>query len=249
MLKKVAVLVMQTKSEQKTINIYRHGFYDLLFNNNSKGFDYNGCYFMNMAHYYQYYIAPEKHKQHVLMATCISKAEAYNWESYPIAKDPEKHIMKYDATETIRRLLDALIENCKQNSCIKTMLKLTGCARLLYVDDDDSFLGVGRDNRGLNTMGIVLMLARRYFTFKQRDSIAEYDLGMVILYITTIKKEQEEVKQLQKQIHAQLLQEMQDDTMPTLLTAAIPAPAPAPITVDVGGPLFTIHELDEEHDS
>lgn len=238
---------MQTKSEQKTINIYRHGFYNLLFNNNNKGFQYNGLYFMNMAHYYQYYIAPRTVKQHVLTATCISRAEAFNWESYDIAKDPEKHIMKYDATETIRRLLDALIENCKQNSCIKTMLNLTGGARLRYFDDDDRFLGYGSDNRGLNIMGIVLMLARRYFTFKQRDSIAEDDLKMIILHITAIKKEQEELKQLQKQIYKQLMQELQDDTMPTLLPPD-PDDDDAAITVEVGGPLFTIFELDEELD-
>lgn len=233
---------MQHKSNQKTINIYRHGFYNLLFNNNNKGFQYNGLYFMNMAHYYQYYIAPKKLRPHVLTATCISRAEGFNWESYPIAKDPEKHIMKYDATETIKRLLDALIENCKQNSCIKTMLNLTTGTRLRYYDDDDSFLGCGRDNHGLNAMGIVLMLARRYFTFKQRDTTAEHDLRMIILHITAIKKEQTELKQLQKKYMKQLLQELEDDTMPTLLPFAS-------ITVDVGGPLFTIHESDEENDS
>ena len=233
---------------QKTINIYRHGFYNVLFNNNNKGFQYNGLYFMNMAHFYQYYIAPKTLRPHVLRATCISGAEAFNWESYSIAKNFENNIMKYDATETIKRLLDAFIENCKQNSCIKTVLKLTGSARLLYYDDDDSFLGCGRDNHGLNIMGIVLMLARRYFTFKQQDSIAEDDLSKTILRITAIKKEQKELKQLQKKYMNQLLQELQDDTMPTLLPP-IASIASAPITVDVGGPLSTVYESDDENDS
>jgi predicted NAD-dependent protein-ADP-ribosyltransferase YbiA (DUF1768 family) len=180
---------------------------------------------MNMAHYYQYYISPKTLKPHVLRATCISRAEAFNWECYSIAKDAEKHIMKYDATETIKRLLDALIENCKQNPCIKTVLKLTGSARLRYYDDNDSFLGCGRDNYGLNAMGIIIMLARRFFTFKQRDSIAEEDLSTIILHITAIKK------------GAQI----KDDEMPTLLP-----PVAVPLTVVVGGPLSTIYESDSE---
>jgi hypothetical protein len=87
------------------------------------------------------------------------------------------------------------------------------------------------------------MLARRYFTFKQQDSIAEDDLSKTILRITAIKKEQKELKQLQKKYMNQLLQELQDDTMPTLL------PPIAPITVDVGGPLSTVYESDDENDS
>ena len=225
---------MQTAAtDQKTINIYRHGFYAMLFNNNNKGFVYGGYSFMNMAHYYHYYIAPRKLKKYILRGTCISQIEAINLMYYTKAKNLEEHIYKYDAPKTINRMYDAFISNCKQNLNIKMMLKLTGYAYLRYIDDDDSFLGMGLNGYGLNAMGVILMLARQYFHNKSCDDAADTGFRNLTAKINSIKMRQNVNLAVNLVIKSD--QTIYDD-MPVLLSP-------------LGGPLETIYESDEESES
>ena len=149
--------------KQRELIITNDGVYGLLGLKSNNGFTIEGRYFNNMLQYYYFYLATNNTSlQNSIMKVKttaglnIIYGNKYGYKTCT----PELHIYHYNWKRSIKILIRGLKSKINQNPDVKMILISTGDCYIKYQAGNDMFLGCGFDNKGLNLLGILLMMIR-----------------------------------------------------------------------------------------
>jgi predicted NAD-dependent protein-ADP-ribosyltransferase YbiA (DUF1768 family) len=152
-----------TKSARKTKVITNEGLYGLLSLKAQRGFSLNGHYFPSLLQYYYVYLTSNNLKLQKQILTIISSAGlniVYGYKYGYLSACPETHVANFNWKRTIKILMRGLRAKINQNTDVKMILRSLIGYDINYHAGNDVFLGCGYDGKGLNLMGVLIMLIR-----------------------------------------------------------------------------------------
>jgi predicted NAD-dependent protein-ADP-ribosyltransferase YbiA (DUF1768 family) len=164
----------KTAKKQKEITIiHKHeGPYGLLSMKSNRGFSMDGNYFNTLLHYYYYYLASDSstmQKTIMSIKSCEGLNIIYGHKQGYKSGNPEAHIVYYNWKRTVKILIRGLRERMNQNMDIRMMISTLSDFHIYYHAGTDVFLGCGFDRKGLNLLGILMMMMRDDIMCRNND--------------------------------------------------------------------------------
>lgn len=147
----------------KAVTITNEGIYSILSLKSNRGFSLNGYNFPTLLHYYYVYLTSDNiNLQKLLLSvtSCAGLNIVYGHKYGYLSSSPETHVANFSWKRTIKILMRGLRAKINQNTDVKMILRTLGGYHINYHAGNDVFLGSGYDGKGLNLMGILLMLLR-----------------------------------------------------------------------------------------
>jgi len=147
----------------KPITITNDGIYSLLSLKSNRGFSLNGYNYPTLLHYYYVYLTSNNLKVQKLLLSVVSCEGlniVYRHKYGHLSSSPETHVANFSWRRTIKILMRGLRAKINQNSDVKMILRTLGGYHINYHAGNDTFLGSGFDGKGLNLLGILIMLLR-----------------------------------------------------------------------------------------
>ena len=163
-----------SRRSRKTITVKGEGVFSPLHLDSKYGFTVDSNNFKTFMHYYYYILATgDKPLQHnILKNNSINNARmALGTIVCNRISDYQNIIRYYNSHKICALLIRGIIEKCQQNPIVKMILQSSGDAHINVDCGIDSYLGVGPDGLGLNIMGVLMMIVRAKFKFKDGSLI------------------------------------------------------------------------------